>query len=146
MYDLQGSDPVADAREEIRAFRRRPLLVGGLILAFDVFAAWYMTGGSATGSVAQAEAAIRAQPAQSGVVTVSCTQNGQSLLARLRGLTAGDRGDHYPQPGPTTTYTCSGTLTTGQPGYWCVTFAPFNSSTGYSPRVSARAETQSCPS
>jgi hypothetical protein len=145
-------DPTAQVESQIQQFRRRPLLIGAVTLAIIAYGVWYMTGGSTTGSVRQAEAAIRANPFPSNpvhpsVLTVQCTQDGQSLLARIQALIhPTDRtGEHGTADGPSTTYTCSGTISTGQPGYWCVTFAPRNSSYGGPPTVVGRVEGQSCP-
>jgi hypothetical protein len=144
-------DPPAEVQNEIQQFRRKPLLIGAAVLAFVGYGLWYMTGGSATGSAGQAEAAIRANPfpgnpTHPDVVSVRCTQNGQSLFDRLQGLihplkSAGQHGS----TGVSTSYTCSGTIGTGQPAYWCVTFAPRASTYSGPPKVVARQPNQACP-
>ena len=143
-------DPTTEVENEVQAFRRRPLLVGVVLLAIVGYGVWYMTGGSATGSVRQAEAAIRANPFPGNathptVLTVQCTQDGQPLFARLTDLfhtnSTGNHGNSY---GPNTTYTCTGTTSAGQPAYWCVSFAPRDSSYSGPPTVAARFANESC--
>src|SRR6478736_5081944 len=110
--------------------RRRPLLTVIFVIAFLAIGIWYMTGGSTTGSVRQAEAAIRANPfpgnvTHPSVISVQCTQDGQPFFARLQ---------HLIQPGDSA----------GQPAYWCVSFAPQDSSYTGPPTVAARFANQSC--
>jgi hypothetical protein len=143
------TDPTSEVEGEIQQFRRRPLLIGLLTLGFIAFGIWYMTGGSATGSVGQAEAAIRADPfpgnpTHPAVVTVQCTQNGQPFFARLQSLFHPDNGSHTTPNGPSTTYTCDGTVTTGQTTYWCVTFTSLDSSYSGPPTVAVRLPNASC--
>jgi len=131
--------------------RRRPLLTVIFVIAFLAIGIWYMTGGSTTGSVRQAEAAIRANPfpgnvTHPSVITVQCTQDGQPFFVRLQhliqpGNSAGQNGS---TGGPNTTYSCSGTTTAGQPAYWCVSFAPQDSSYTGPPTVAERFANQSC--
>jgi hypothetical protein len=151
MYSTDGTDPTSAVESQIQQFRRRPLLIGAVILVIVGYGVWYMTGGSATGSVRQAEAAVRADPfpgntTHPDVVTVQCTRDGQPFFARLQNLIqpGNDTGHHSNSAGPNTTYSCSGTTTAGQPAYWCVTFAPRDSSYSGPPTVAARFANQSC--
>src|SRR5437868_7336675 len=105
--------------QEVQTARRRPVLYGLLAFGAVLFAVWYMTGGSATGSPHQAEQVILANSNPYGTTaaqTVHCTQNSQSLFARLRGLIGGggNTNNHPVSTDPSTVYTCSGTSTTGQ--------------------------------
>ena len=147
---MYGPNP-EQVQQEVRGMRRRPLLTGFFVIAFLAIGIWYMTGGSTTGSVRQAEAAIRANPfpgnvTHPSVISVQCTQDGQPFFARLQHLIQpGDSaGQHNSNGGPNTTYTCSGTTTAGQPAYWCVSFAPQNSSYTGPPAVAARFANQTC--
>ena len=51
-------------------------------------------------------------------------------------------GAHHPYAIPT--IGCSGTTAAGQPAYWCVSFAPQNSSYTGPPTVAARFANHSC--
>jgi|SRR5689334_1115136 hypothetical protein len=151
MYDVEGTDPTRAVESQIQQFHRRPLLIGAAILAIVGYGAWYMTGGSATGSTREAEAAIRANPfpgnpTHPAVITVQCTQDGQPFFARLQNLIhpVNNAGQHGNTDGPNTTYTCSGTTTAGQPAYWCVSFAPRDSSYTGPPTVAARSANEPC--
>lgn len=150
MPSAMYTDPTTEVENEVQAFRRRPLLVGVILLAIVAYGVWYMTGGSATGSVRQAEAAIRANPfpgnaTNPSVISVQCTQDGQPLFARLANLVHMNNTSHHSNTnGPNTTYTCTGTTTAGQPAYWCVSFAPRNSSYSGPPTVAARFANESC--
>jgi hypothetical protein len=109
-----------------------------------------MTGGSATGSPHQAEQVILTNSNPYGTATaaqtVHCTQNSQSLFARLRGLIGGGNTNNHPaSTDPSTVYTCSGTSTTGQAAYWCVTYPPRDNNYGLKPQVSDRQADMPCP-
>ncbi len=146
----------AAVQDEVRRVHQRPLLYAFLVLAFLGFGIWYMTGGSATGSPHQAEQLILngggADPSygvltpQATAAAVHCTQNSQGVFARLRGLIVnGDQSGHAASNDPPTYYTCSGTSTTGQPMYWCVTYPPRDNHYGLSPEVTGRQPNGSCP-
>lgn len=146
----------AAVQDEVRRVRQRPLLYGVLVVAILAFGIWYMTGGSATGSPHQAEQLILtgggsdssfdALAPQARAATVHCTQNSQSVFARLRGLIVNsDQQGNGASNDPPTYYTCSGTATTGQPMYWCVTYPPRDNHYGLSPQVTARQQDASCP-
>jgi len=147
---VYGPNP-EQVQQEVQRMRRRPLLTVICVIAFIAIGIWYMTGGSTTGSVRQAEAAIRANPfpgnvTHPSVITVQCTQDGQPFFARLQHLIqpGNSAGQHGSTGGPNTTYSCSGTTTAGQPAYWCVSFAPEDSSYTGPPTVAARFANQSC--
>jgi hypothetical protein len=156
---LEPNIPQLDAaavQDEVRRVHQRPLLYGVLVVAFLAFGIWYMTGGSATGSPHQAEQLILTGGGndssygvlapQATVSTVHCTQNSQGVFARLRGLIVnGDQSGHAASNDPPTYYTCSGTSTTGQPMYWCVTYPPRDNHYGLSPQVAPRQSDASCP-
>ena len=88
-----GVDPT-QVDQEVRSALRRPVLTVVCILAFIAFGIWYFTGGSANGSSHQAEQLILTNTNPYGgnftnganVQTVNCTQESQSLAARLRGF------------------------------------------------------------
>jgi hypothetical protein len=153
--NMTGVTPEA-VEDEVRRVRQRPLLYGILVVAILAFGLWYMTGGSATGSPRQAEQLILAGGGtdpnlgalapQAAVATVHCTQNSQGVFARLYGLivnsnSSGGTASHDPP----TYYTCSGTATTGQPMYWCVTYPPRDNHYGLPARVTGRQPGGSCP-
>jgi hypothetical protein len=147
---MYGPNP-EQVQQEVQRARRRPLLTGFFVIAFLAIGIWYMTGGSTTGSVRQAEAAIRANPfpgnvTHPSVISVQCTQDGQPFFARLQHLIhpVNSAGQHGSTDGPNTTYTCSGTTTAGQLAYWCVSFALQNSSYSGPPTVAARFANESC--
>jgi hypothetical protein len=79
------------------------------------------------------------------VQTVHCTQNNQGLFARIDGLVNAGGSDHPSAGGPATYYTCSGTATSGQPLYWCVTHPATNNQYTQTPGVTSRLATESCP-
>jgi hypothetical protein len=157
VYDPNLTEMNPAAMEEgVRRVRQRPLLYGILVVAIFGFGLWYMTGGSATGSPHQAEqliltgggsdSALSGVAPQITVATVHCTQNSQGVFARLYGLivnsnSSGGTASHDPP----TYYTCSGTATTGQPMYWCVTYPPRDNHFGLSPQVTSRQLDSSCP-
>ena len=107
---------------------RRPVLTIVCIVAFFAFGVWYFTGGSANGSSHQAEQLILTNTNPYGgnftnganVQTVNCTQEGQSLAARLRGFISPGTTTGSSQS-PLTYYNCSGTTTSGAPMQWRVT-------------------------
>jgi hypothetical protein len=148
-----GQVGAASIEQEVQSARRRPVLTGILVLIFAAFAVWYMTGGSATGSPRQAEQLIltNTNPAYGNftngslVQTVHCTQNGQSLIARIRGLFGGSTNGQPLHNEPATYYTCSGTSTTGQPMYWCVSFPPRNQPYNGPPAATTRDPNSTCP-
>jgi hypothetical protein len=96
-----ANDPtpdIAQAQQEIRWMRQRPLLAGLLLLGFLGFGYWFVAmGGGASGSAAHAEQLIRSSTATapgqpisgSQVATVQCSENGQSVIARLVSLFQG---------------------------------------------------------
>ena len=151
LYNPNQVDQMAESLDqEVQTARRRPLLYGLLALGAVLFAVWYMTGGSATGSPHQAEQVILANSNPYGTATaaqtVHCTQNSQSLFARLRGLIGGGNTNNHPaSTDPSTVYTCSGTSTTGQAAYWCVTYPPRDNNYGLKPQVSDRQPGVPCP-
>ncbi|HEX5195732.1 MAG TPA: hypothetical protein VFW26_00830, partial [Gaiellales bacterium] len=82
----------AEVQQEVRWMRQRPLPAGVFLLCILGFGYWFvMLGGGASGSATQAEQLIRnttatapGQPVSgSQVATVHCSENGQSVLARL---------------------------------------------------------------
>jgi hypothetical protein len=151
IYNSNQVDQMAQGLDqEIQSAKRRPVLFGLFALAAVIFAIWYMTGGSAVGSPHQAEHLILTNQSPYGTATpaqtVHCTQNSQSLFARLRGLIGGgNTNDHPVSTDPQTVYTCSGTTATGQAAYWCVTFPPRDNQYGLKPEVSGRQVGMACP-
>ena len=146
MYNPNQVDQMAESiDQQVQSAKRRPVLFGIVALGIVVFGVWYMTGGSAVGSPHQAEQLILTGHDGYTAQTVHCTQDGQSLLARIRGLATGGRTStmNGQSTDPLTYYTCSGTTTSGQPGYWCVAYPPRGNQYA-TPVVSARVEDQRC--
>ncbi|HEY7951705.1 MAG TPA: hypothetical protein VID70_01880 [Solirubrobacteraceae bacterium] len=152
-----SNDPtpdMAEVQQEVRWTRQRPLLAGVLLLGVLGFGYWFvMLGGGASGSTAQAEQLIRnatsTAPGQpiggSQVATVHCTENGQSVLARLASFFQGGSPGDQQRAKPGTDYTCSGTTVGGTPVDWCVLFPPSGNTGNWPPEITIRQPAESCP-
>jgi hypothetical protein len=153
MLTPSGLDPdQIDAN--VRSITRRPLLSLALVVIFAAFAAWWFTGGSATGSTHQAEQLIISTnnqpsapgvPANLAIQNVHCTQQGQSIFSRIIGLVSpGRTGNGSRNSQSFTYYACNGYYTNGAPAYWCVAFAP-NDGTQPRPWVEGLQPGKACP-
>ena len=145
---------VAEVQREVRWMRRRPLLAGVVLLALLGFSYWFVAmGGGASGSAAQAEQAIRnatatapGQPISgSQVVTVRCSENGASMLARLASIFQGGSASEQQRATPATYYSCSGTTVDGTAMDWCVGFPPKSAPGNVPPQVLIRQPGGNCP-
>ena len=146
-----GVDPT-QVDQEVQSALRRPVLTIVCIVAFFAFGVWYFTGGSANGSSHQAEQLILTNTNPYGgnftnganVQTVNCTQESQSLAARLRGfISPGD--NHGSSQSPLTYYNCSGTSTSGAPMQWCVIYPPRDNHYNLKPEVDELQPGNTCP-
>ena len=133
--------------------RQRPLLAGLLLLGILGFGYWFVAmGGGASGSAAHAEQLIRSSTATapgqpisgSQVATVQCSENGQSVLARLFSFLQGGSPSQQQRATPGTDYTCSGTTVDGTAMYWCVHFPPSGNPGNWPPQVTVRPPDGSC--
>ncbi len=148
-----GVDPT-QVEQEVRSALRRPVLTIFCTLAFIVFAVWYFTGGSANGSDHQAEQLVLTTAGSAGydgltngpaAQTVNCTQESQSLAARLRGLVSPGDNHGTGSQSPPTYYNCSGTATNGAPMQWCVIYPPRDNPYGNKPVVEDLQPGGTCP-
>jgi hypothetical protein len=153
MFEPSGVD-TNQIDASVRSFRRRPLLSLVFVAIFAAFAAWWFTGGSATGSDHQAEQLVISTnsqtypgiPANLAIQSVHCTQESQGFFSRIIGLVSpGSTGSSsHPSQSPSTYYTCNGYRINGVPASWCVSYPP-RDSTQLEPRVWGLQPGEACP-
>ena len=75
---------------------------------------------------------------------MNCSQESQSLAARLRGfISPGD--NHGSSQSPLTYYNCTGTATSGAPMQWCVIYPPRDNNDNQKPEVDELQPGNTCP-